>query len=143
MGIVTFGIICEIVLLVAGIWYSPILQRKAYYSLGLLTGVIIAVFYGYHMYRSLDKALDYDKDTATKLVTKDSLIRYGALVLILAGLMLVDIVSPLTAFLGIMCLKAGAYLQPLMYKITVIFIGEEPVTESMPIPDDNNIHSNN
>ena len=142
LGELVFGVISELVLMIIGIWYEPLHNRALYYSLGLLAGIFIAVFYGYHMYRSIERALDFDEDTARKLATKDNLIRYGALVLVMAGLMLVDVVSPLTAFLGIMSIKAGAYMQPLMYKITVIFIGEEPVSESIAEPDDNDIQTN-
>lgn len=126
LGIFLFGVVCQIIISIVGIWYKPFIQQFFYYSLGLWIGEVLAVIYAFHINRSINIALDQDSDTASKLMRKDSIIRYVALTLILAGLMLTNLVSPLTAFLGVMGLKAGAYMHGLCYKIMVIFIGEEP-----------------
>ena len=124
-GIITFGIICQIALAIAASLTDSIGKRPVYYFVGLWIGIMGAIGYGFHMYHSLSIALGCDPDTAVKVVKKGSIIRYVSLVFILGGLMVIDVVSPLTAFLGVMGLKAGAYMQPLTYKILSKFIGEE------------------
>ena len=139
IAIWVFGIICQIALAVAGIWYEPFRKEPVYYYVGLWVGILIATIYVYFLQRSLSKALDFESETATKLVRRDSIIRYFSLVIVLGVLMITDIISPLTAFLGIMGIKAGAYLTPLTDKVMIIFIGEEPVAEGEPVSDDNDI----
>lgn len=47
-----------------------------------------------------------------------------------------DVVSPLTVFLGIMGLKAGAYAYPLVRSFLNPLVGKEPESEYPPLPDD-------
>jgi len=126
LGIFIFCLICQIGLVIGCKFFWG---RTAYYSIGLWFGCLIAIFMAWHMNRSISSALDFDGDTATKLMRKGTYIRYFAIVIILAGFMIIDIVSPLTVFLGIMGLKAGAYSQPFVHKLLNPIVGEEPIND--------------
>lgn len=126
LGILIFCVICQIGLLVCCILFWG---KALYYSIGLWLGGLVAIFLAWHMNRSISIAVDFDSATATKLMRKGTYIRYLAIIIILAGFMLIDIVSPLTVFLGIMGLKAGAYSQPFVHKLLNPIVGEEPIND--------------
>lgn len=137
LGVVIFGIMAQVFLAVC---CKLFWGRMAYYSIGLWLGTGVAVFLALHMYRSISIAVDFDSETATKLMRKGTYIRYLAIIIILAGFMIIDIVSPLTVFLGIMGLKAGAYSQPFVHKLLDPIVGEEPVSDCPPLEDDEQIN---
>ena len=125
LGIVMFDVFCQICFFISGLFTDVVTGRLLYYSAGLWLGMILAVCSAVHMNHSLDKALDCDSGTAQKIVRKDSLLRYGVILIIFGVLMITDVISPLSAFLGLMGLKAGAYLNRAAKKILNRFIGEE------------------
>ncbi|NLL80406.1 MAG: hypothetical protein GX234_11615 [Clostridiales bacterium] len=108
IGILIFATVCQVGL----VWF---VERKLWYSLGLWSGAVIAVFCAVHMYRSLDTALDLGAD-AGKLLQKKSIQRYLVIVLLLGTMMITEAVNPLAAFLGLMGLKVAAYTQPFTHK---------------------------
>lgn len=108
-GILFFGILVWLIL----IWF---LERKLYFSLGLGLGIILAVLAAFHMYWSLNKALDMGQ-AAVKYALSQNMVRYGVIVIAFGVLCVLDFGNPLAAFAGIMGLKAGAYLQPFTHKI--------------------------
>ena len=83
--------------------------------LGLLIGCLLACVCVWHMWKTLDTALDLG-DGAQKYMTLRSLARYGVIVLAFAVLMVTDCANPLTAFAGLMGMKVSAYLQPSVHK---------------------------
>lgn len=114
MGILLFTVVCQL----AGMWFVPSISA---YSLGLWIGALLAGLCAFHMWWSLDRNLTVNADNekgAQAFATKWSMIRYAVILLVFLILCLTDFAYPLAAFLGIMGLKAGAYLQPLMNKIT-------------------------
>ncbi len=98
----------------AGVW---LVKDRLSYSLGLWIGILLAGFLAWHMWRSIDTALDLGEAGAQKLVRRHSAVRYGLIVFVLAVLMLSRAANPLSAFLGIMTLKVAAYLQPFTHKV--------------------------
>lgn len=108
-GILFFGILVWLIL----IWF---LERKLYFSLGLGLGIILAVLAAFHMYWSLNKALDMGQ-AAVKYALSQNMVRYGVIIIAFGVLCVLDFGNPLAAFAGIMGLKAGAYLQPFTHKI--------------------------
>lgn len=110
-GIVLFGILCQI----AGFF---LVEDKADYSIGLWIGVFTAIFMSFHMAVSLNSAVERDAKGAQAAATRQNIIRYLAVVIILGILMVTKIGNPLAAFLGVMGLKISAYLQPLFGKIS-------------------------
>ena len=110
IGIFLWGIFWQM----AGVWFVP---DKAGYSLGLWIGVVTAVLCAVHMYRSLDRALDLSEKDAQKYMTSRSMMRYGLIIAVLLFLMITEEGNPLCCFLGVMGLKAAAYLQPLLHRV--------------------------
>jgi len=125
IGIFIFDIFCQICFLLSGLFTDKVTGRLLHYSAGLWLGMILAVCAGVHMNLSISRALNFDPGTAQKIVRKDSLLRYGVILIIFGLLMVTDVISPLSAFLGLMGLKAGAYLNGAAKKILNRFIGEE------------------
>lgn len=121
ISIVFIGLICQLV----GMCF---VQDKALYTGALWIGVALALITVFHMYRSLDKALEPGVDAA-KAVTISNLIRYGCIVVVFAIVLVTEIFNPLVTFLGLMSLKAAVYLQPITHKIcNKIFCEMEPYT---------------
>ena len=124
LGIFLYGVVFEMILLV--------FSRNVSYSLGLWIGVILAMTGAVHMWWSLDRALDLDEKSAVRSMSTHNIIRYLGFVLIVGGIAVTEIANPLSAFLGIMSLKAAAYMQPFTRKISLRIYGEEilpPVIE--------------
>lgn len=100
--------------LAVGIWIA---DNKPAYALGVLAGAAIAAGLLWHMYKSLDEALDMDPDSAVKYARKKSILR-----LVMMGLAvgisgaIPGILNPLGMFFGILALKFGTYFQPLVHK---------------------------
>lgn len=110
-GIVLFGILCQ----AAGFF---LVSDRAYYSVGLWTGALTAVFMAFHMAVSLNSAVERDVKGAQAAATRQNIIRYLVAVLVFGILMITKIGNPLAAFLGVMGLKASAYSQPLFSRLS-------------------------
>ncbi|MBR1691550.1 MAG: ATP synthase subunit I [Lachnospiraceae bacterium] len=104
-----YGIVCQLTL----VWF---VKDKAAYALGLWIGVLMAACMAVHMCYSLERAFDYDTETAQKMITKQNLIRYACVTIACALVMVSGFINPLAAFLGLMGLKVSAYLQPFTHK---------------------------
>lgn len=109
IGIGIWGVICELI----SVWF---VKDKLNCGLGLLIGCLMAAAGVWHMWKVLDRALDLG-DAAQKYLTVRSWARYGVFVLVIGVLMVTEWANPLTAFLGLMGMKAAAYLQPAVHKI--------------------------
>lgn len=96
------------------VWF---VKDRTAYSAGLWIGAVTGAVFVWHMWRTLDQALDLGEAGALKVMRRQSLIRYGMVVIVLGVLMAADTASPLAAFLGIMTLKVAAYLQPVTHKV--------------------------
>lgn len=110
-GIILFGILCQI----AGLLF---VGDKADYSIGLWVGVLTAIFMAFHMAVTLNSAVERDVKGAQAAATRQNIIRYLVVVIILGILMMTRIGNPLAAFAGIMGLKVSAYLQPLFARLS-------------------------
>ena len=110
IGILIFGLFAEFL----PVWF---LERKLYYSIGLLIGLFVAALSAWHMAYSIDNAVDYDEGTATKHMQKGSALRYGGWLILLGILMIFDFASPIAAFIGMISLKVSAYLAPFTHKL--------------------------
>lgn len=110
VGILVFGIFAELL----PVWF---LERKLYYSIGLLIGLFVAALSAWHMAYSIDNAVGYDEGTATKQMQKGSSLRYGFWLITLGVLIIFDFASPIAAFVGMISLKVSAYLSPFTHKL--------------------------
>lgn len=120
-GIFIYGILCQAI----GVF---LVHDKVAYSSGLWIGIVTAVVTAIHMWKSLDRALDFDESTASKKMQAQSIVRYVCIVIIMVLTMINGFTNPLAAFLGIMGLKVAAYLQPFTHKFFIRFFGKK--TES-------------
>lgn len=109
-GVVLWGVFWQ----AAGVWFVP---EKLYCSVGLWCGVAAALLCAAHMYRSLDRALDLPEKDAQKYMMGRSMMRYGFIIVVLLALIATRAGEPLCCFLGVMGLKAAAYLQPLLHRV--------------------------
>lgn len=110
-GIVIFGVICQI----AGFF---LVSDKTGFAIGLWIGVLTAVFMAFHMAVSLNTAVERGVKEAQAAATRQNIIRYFAVVIVLGILMVTKIGNPLAAFAGIMGLKLSAYAQPVLAKMS-------------------------
>lgn len=108
IGILLFGMLCQLSI----VWF---VTDRTGYSVGLWIGVVLAGLSAVHMYRSLDRALDFEA-SAARVIQKNSIIRYVVIVTVLAIIMITEAANPLAAFLGLMGLKVAAYIQPFTHK---------------------------
>ena len=108
-GIIFVGLLEQLVF----VW---LVEKKLYFTIGLWIGVILAIIAACHMHWSLNKALDLGQG-ASKYALSQNMVRYGVIIVVFGVLCILDFGNPLAAFAGIMCLKAGAYLQPFTHKI--------------------------
>lgn len=130
LGIALFGIVFEGV----GILF---VKEKASYTIGILCGVLIAVFLALHMAYNLNEALDWDEENARKSVKKGAAFRYLLVILMTVGIAYFRIGNILACCLGIMSLKTSAYIQPFVHKIiNKIYQIEEGGSENAIIDDD-------
>lgn len=109
-GILIFGLLAELV----PVWF---INDKAGYTIGLLIGIVTAMLAAWHMAWSLDKAFDYEEETATRKLLKGSALRYGVQLVVLGILIVTGLANPLAAFLGMWSLKVSAYLSPFTHKL--------------------------
>lgn len=121
MGIFAFTLVCQLI----GMW---LVESMAAYTIGLWMGAVLAMLSAVHMYWSLSRNLTINADNekgAQAYGIRANMIRYLVIVVIFLVICLTDFAYPLAAFLGIMGLKIGAYIQPLMKKIYDKFIDKE------------------
>lgn len=116
-GILIFGLVCQL--------FAVFPKDKAGYSLGLWMGILIAMASAVHMWWSLDRALDLGESQAVKTMGLHNVLRYCFIVALFALICISGIGNPLSAFLGIMGLKASAYMHFITRKISIKIYGEE------------------
>ena len=110
IGCFLFGVLCQVSI----VWF---VKDKTGYSIGLWLGILAALLTTLHLSITLDKALDLDEGGAKKHMVIQNLVRYFVLIIFLVILMITDFANPLAAFLGLMGVKAGAYLQPFIHMV--------------------------
>ncbi len=123
-GILLFGLVCQLVVF--------FVKDKPGYSLGLWIGILTAMVCAYHMWWSLDRALDLPEKEAVKALSTQNILRYVSIAAVLMLVAISKIADPLSAFLGIMGLKASAYMHVILIKISDRIYGKEavkPLTE--------------
>lgn len=111
VGIFVSGLVIQLVSMI--FTGGPDLPFAGSFWAGVLTAVVLAC----HMYRSIDRALDMEPDDAQKYMRKTYLVR-TVIIFAVAGIVCwIDAEDIIAVFLGILCLKFGAFLQPLLHRI--------------------------
>ncbi len=124
-GIVLFGLVCQLV----AMWLVPDMLK---FTIGLWLGILVAMISGLHMWKSLQKAFDGFEGDASKKSARAAIVRYISIVIIFVLIVITKVGEPLAAFAGIMGLKIGAYIQPIMHKFyNKVFNESDPVPMSL------------
>lgn len=116
-GILIFAMLCQL--------FVIFLQDKAGYTIGLWLGILIAGLSAFHMWWSLNKGLDLGEKQAVVFLTRHNIFRYVLTAAALTMIAVSGFANPLSAFLGIMGLKAAAYMQFFTKRISMLIYGEE------------------
>lgn len=87
------------------------------FTAGLGLGVLVAVGLSIHMYRSIDYALDLQPEDAEKYMRRAYLIRTAAILAAAGAVTYFKIGYAMATFIGIFCLKFGAFLQPVLHRM--------------------------
>ncbi len=109
IGLGVYALLVE----VTGIFLS---ENILSYTLGLLFGVLAAIFLFHHMAKTLDYALDLQEGDASKYVKRQSFIRLLAMLAVLTIGMITEQFSFITVLLGLLGLKVGALVTPFILK---------------------------
>ena len=117
VGILIFGALCQ--------FFVFLVKDKTGYSLGLWLGILVAAVSAFHMWWSLDKALELGENQAVKTMSMHNILRYMSITAVLILTAISGIVNPLSAFLGVMGLKASAYMHFITQKISTSIYGDE------------------
>ncbi len=107
-------LLCALLFEAAGLIFA---ERKLFYTIGILYGAVLAVAMAVHMAWNLNDALDWDEDHARKIARRGSFFRYLMAAILMGVFAYFKLGNFLACVLGIMCLKAAAYLQPVVHKI--------------------------
>ena len=113
IGIIVFTLLCQVI----GIIF---VEEDIKYSAGLWIGAILACASSIHMWWSLNHNFEQNINNekgAQAFAIRGNLIRYGIILVIFLVVCITDFAYPFSAFLGILGLKAGAYLQPITHNI--------------------------
>ncbi len=125
-GLLLWGVLCNI----AGLAFA---DNKGKYSLSIWFGIVFGLISILHMYRTLNKALDYDEKGARAVITIGYLTRYAIFFLIMALTVYTGVLYPLIVFLAYIGMKVAAFLQPLVHKFyNNLFHETDPVPEALP-----------
>ena len=93
-------------------WFWP---DKWLFTTGLWIGIVEAVFMAWHMYRTLDDSL-YLAD-ADRRISKGYAKRYFVTFASALVIYWLELGNYLAFFLGVLTLKFGAYLQPIVHHL--------------------------
>ncbi len=127
LGILFLGMLGQII----GAFF---VKDEVMYAKSLWFGVLLALAATYHMYRSLDRALDQSEKTAQKMILRGYILRYVILIFLLLVLMKTEVMNPLIFFFSyVISMKVTAFLQPLTHKLcNKMFHETDPIPQAMP-----------
>lgn len=119
IGILVWGLAVQF----TGVWF---VEDKLQYTTGLWIGIAVAMGMAIHISVSMRDALGLrEEKSARNLIIFRSLVRYAVVVVTLIAVLYFQLGNIFTLILGVMGLKAGAYLWPLTHKLTLKCMGEE------------------
>lgn len=114
-GILIMGVLIQVIDILICVLNPQFHGAIPQFALGFWIGIATAVGLSIHMYRSIDRALDMYTEDAEKYMRKAYLFRTAA-ILVMAGVVTYfDTGYVMAFFLGVLCLKFGAFLEPLIH----------------------------
>ncbi len=109
IGIGIYAVLIELV----GFFFSEDLFS---YTLGLLFGVVVAIFLIIHMAKTLDRALDLPQEQAVKYTRRQSFLRLAVMLAAMVIALMVEQFNFIAVILGMLGLKMGAFIAPKLLK---------------------------
>lgn len=103
--------------MLAAVFIAMLADRVCYSLLGLLCGLVLAGGMLLYMNHILIICAGLDGKAVEKCVIKHSIIRYIGVAVLFGLICITEIADPITCFIGLLGLKAAAYLQPLIHKL--------------------------
>lgn len=127
LGILFLGVLAQII-------GAFIVKDEVMYAKSLWFGVLLALVSTYHMYRSLDRALDQPEKTATKMIIRAYILRYVMLIFFLLVIAKTGVMNLLVFFFSyVIAMKVTAFLQPITHKLcNKLFHETDPIPQAMP-----------
>lgn len=110
IGIGIYGGIIEL----AGFLFS---DNIGSYTLGLVLGLGTSVLLMMHITKTLDKALDFDVEHATKYTRKQALLRLAFMLVVLAVSLVFPYFNFIATVIGMMGLKIASFIAARLLKI--------------------------
>lgn len=111
LGIILYGVVIQLV----GVWF---VKEKLLYSTGLWIGIALAVGMAIHIAVVIEDAVTlYGESGAKNKVIMYSLLRYAVVVVVFFVTAKFELGNILMVFVGVMGLKAAAYLQPFIHRV--------------------------
>lgn len=116
-GILVCAAVIQIIELIVSVVQPAFAGSVLSFVTGFWIGIATAMGLAVHMYWSIDRALDMAPKDAEGYVRRAYLLR-TILILAVVGLVyFLHLGYVMATFLGVLCLKFGAFLQPLMHKL--------------------------
>lgn len=110
VGIAIYGVGVELV----GLFFAS--DRLAY-TLGIVLGILVAVFLMLHIAGTLEKALDMGEARATKYVRRQTFFRLFIMLVAMAIFLKAPRINFIAAIIGLLGLKIGSFIAAYVLKI--------------------------
>lgn len=117
IGILVSGAVIQLIELLIVAARPDIAGSRLSFALGLWIGVLAAVGLAAHMYHSIDHALDMGAGDAEKYMRRAYIFRTLIILIVASFVHFLKLGYVMATFLGMLTLKFGAFLQPLMHKL--------------------------
>lgn len=109
LGILIYGGLVELI----GVWFA---SDKLLFTTGLLIGIACALGMAIHLAIVLDETVR-TQNASPKMIKLKSVLRYLVVVAVFFVMMWLHLGNLISAFIGVLGLKASAYAQPLLHKL--------------------------
>ena len=109
LGILIYGGLVELI----GVWFA---SDKLLFTTGLLIGIACALGMAVHLAVVLDETVR-TQNASPKMIKLKSVLRYLVVVAVFFVMMWLHLGNLISAFIGVLGLKASAYAQPLLHKL--------------------------
>jgi hypothetical protein len=109
LGILIYGGLVELI----GVWFA---SDKLLFTTGLFIGIACALGMAIHLAIVLDETVR-TQNASPKMIKLKSVLRYLVVVAVFFVMMWLHLGNLISAFIGVLGLKASAYAQPLLHKL--------------------------
>ncbi len=94
-----------------------LVSDKWYFTTGLWSGVVLALFMAIHMNCSIEKSLTLSEDDAQGHMQKMTAVRMAVVILVMGAVCFLKLGNGVSLFAGVLTLKFSAYFQPILHRL--------------------------